>query len=577
MRRYRIVLLLLGLALLAGWNVLHAQIDDLRVFVVDTRNNLDLLADATLGEDERPEGWTANRDVISPQVISDLWYDTELLATALLGQGNRPEGWIGATSPRPEVLTRNVRHDLELLAESQLGDERPADWTPPPPLITCSRALQNLAATAQNYFGVVLQTPETVPDYCQAVEFEIEDQLEQRNLLTTLTPEEITAETLAVRGDLERLADENLGVNVRPPGWFGNRDPESPTLVGDTYLDLETLATPQLGENRPDGWIGTVGGSAFISYRNLRHDLELLADATRGLDQRPRGWQGENPLRRCNPIVQNLVVLAEQSLAFTTQAVSGGSFCDQVAGQVNLLAENPPVEEVDDTGLVSEVDRRFLAESQIAFTYLDVAATQYMGIMPAGVEFRAWYRNFNLSQMMFVSGEDFAVYVDRRWTTLTEDVFDSLPTLEGVAPLTFCDAYWCNGPGPTPTPTGSGPLELLLSEATPPAPPSQEEIADKTQVTYANIRVTYLQDNLEANTAQVALEICTDPTLIDCEPVTSVFNNNTGAPQPVLSQFNGLNVYEFPFGYNDNLVIEGSTLVSSDMWISDPSLEGRGG
>lgn len=570
MRRYRFVLLLLGIVLLIGGNGLYAQIDDLRVFVIDTRNNLELLADLTLGEGERPEGWTANREVVSPQVVSDLWYDNELLANTLLGAGTRPPGWFGATSARPEILVRNVRHDLDLLAATQFGRDLPEGWAAAPAIIACSRTLQNLAATAQDFFGVVLQTPEAVLDYCRAIEFEIEDQLQTRNLLTALTPEEITAQILAVRGDVERLADENLGVNVRPPGWIGNRDIDSPTLIGDTFLDLETLATTALSENRPDRWIGAVSNSPFISYRNMRHDLELLADVTQGIDVRPRSWQGEDPLRRCLPVVQSLVSLAEQSLAFSTQTVSEGNFCIQVSDQVNLLAENPPVPEVDDTDLVSAADRRFLAESEIVFTYLDVAATQYMGIMPAGVEFRAWYRNFNLSQMMFVSGDDFAVYVDRRWTTLSEDVFDSLPTLEGVAPLTFCDAYWCNGPGPTPTPTGSGPLELLLSEATPPAPPSQEEIADKIQVSWTNIRVTYLQDNLESNTAQVALEICNDTTRIDCEPVLSVFNNNLGAPQPVLSQFNGLNVYEFPFGYTSNLVIEGPTLVSSDIWLNDP-------
>jgi hypothetical protein len=196
-----------------------------------------------------------------------------------------------------------------------------------------------------------------------------------------------------------------------------------------------------------------------------------------------------------------------------------------------------------------------------------------MGIMPPGTKFKAWYRNFGDSTMMFVSGEEFAVYVDLRWTTLSPDIFARLPTLEGVKPLTFCDARWCNGPAPTPTPTGAGALQALLNAGTPQAVPSVEEVrGEKTQVSWNNIRVTYLLDNPNTRTAQVALEICTDTTQTACEPVLQIFDNATGALKPVLSQYNGLNVFEFPYGYTANLVIEGSTLFSPDIWISDPTI-----
>jgi hypothetical protein len=33
-----------------------------------------------------------------------------------------------------------------------------------------------------------------------------------------------------------------------------------------------------------------------------------------------------------------------------------------------------------------------------------------------------------------------------------------------------------------------------------------------------------------------------------------------------------LNVYEFPYGYTPNLIVEGATLTSPDIWISDPSI-----
>jgi hypothetical protein len=194
-------------------------------------------------------------------------------------------------------------------------------------------------------------------------------------------------------------------------------------------------------------------------------------------------------------------------------------------------------------------------------------------VMPVGTKFKAWYRNFGDSTMMFVSGNDFAVFIDRRWTTLADDIFSRLPTTEGVKPLTFCDATWCNGPGPTPTPTGSGAIQALLDAGTPVSPAQQAaETGDKRQVSWNNIRVTYLLDNAQTRTAQVALEICTDTTQTDCEPVTSIFDNGLGAEKPALSQYNGLNVYEFPYGYTANLTITGATLTSPDVWISDPTI-----
>jgi hypothetical protein len=175
--------------------------------------------------------------------------------------------------------------------------------------------------------------------------------------------------------------------------------------------------------------------------------------------------------------------------------------------------------------------------------------------------------------MMFISGQDFAVFVDRRWTDMPQDTFEKLPTLEGVKPLTFCDASWCNGPGPTPTPTGGGAIQQLLNEGTPPAPPDINQVQNqKTQVSWNNIRVTYLLDNAAARTAQVTLEICADTSQTDCEPVTRVYDNATGTAKPVLSTQNGLNVYEFAYGYTNNLLIEGDTRFSPDVWISDPTI-----
>ncbi|MCB9453143.1 MAG: hypothetical protein H6672_17050 [Anaerolineaceae bacterium] len=574
MGRKRLFLLVsLALVVMAGiaWAAPPAQqIDDFNSFVRNVRADLELLADEVFSGG-RPDGWTSNDDSRNlAKFVADLWFDNELLANAVFNN-ERQDGWIGAPSTSNAVIVaRNVRHDLELTADAFWGfDNRRNEWHGSAPRFRCSRSLQNLVTLLADVNNVNFQSPETAFNYCSLVSQEAEDQVLRIALSTPEVEQETPGLILAVRGDLERLADEKLGLNTRPAGWRGNRDPNSPTLASDIFLDLDTLANDLLGQNqRPDTWIGIIPNAAYFAYRNLRHDLELLANAV-GQVPRPRGWQGLDPILICDPTVQDLVLMAAFNYSFSREGIpEGASYCQQVSQAANQLVENPPVSET-----AGEQESRYRAKSRLAFSYLDPAATQYMGVMPYDIEFQAWYRNYGDSTMMFVSGQDFAVFIDRRWTTMDENVFRSLPTIEGVRPLTFCDATWCNGPGPTPTPTGSGAIELLLNANTPPAPVNPADVsAQKQQVSWNNIRVTYLLDNTANDTAQVTLEICKTTSQTDCEPVTLVFDNNLNAAKPVLSQFNGLNVYEFGYGYTDNLIIEGATLFSPDVWISDPTI-----
>ncbi len=580
MRRSKIILFSLVCALLWAVGVAAAPVAQSNLFeqqVFDTRADLELLANSVLGTGVRPTEWTGNSDLSSATIVSDLWFDNELLANAIFGPNLRPPQWIGASVPVNEIIARNVRHDLEFAADDFFGtNQRPDEWRGTTPLIRCDRTLQNLLTVLDRFYNIQSSTVDSALNYCASVDAEIQDDL-VNIVFGTPDTNGVLANPIdllsAVRGDLERLADELLGLNTRPERYIGNRDINAINFSGDVRLDLELLADDQLGFGiRPPGWIGGTSNSPATSYITLRHDLEALADATLGINVRPTGWQGVNVLERCDPLVRDLAFVTQAAYdGFTVSEIDPDAlnYCAQVSESVNAIVENPP--KLD----VVEQENLLTASSNYAFSYLDVSATEYMGIMPGGTRFRALYRNYGESNMLFVQGDNFALYVDMRFTSLSETTFRSLPTLENIDPLAFCDAFWCNGPGPTPTPTGSGPLLSVLVGSTPVATPNVGVLsASKQLVSWNQVRVTYVFDNLQTHTAQVALEVCAQTAQVatTCEPVISIYDNNVGTSKPVLSVFNGLNVYEFPYGYQSNLVIEGTTLYSQDVWISDPTI-----
>ncbi len=547
--------------------------------IFDTRADLDLLA-TTAYKGVLPANWTGNTDVKSRTVIADLWFDNEHLADQVFGVGNRPPGWLGITGSNPPLIARNIRHDLEITADQVFGvGSRPAGWRGAAPLLRCDLTVQNAVSLLQTFYNQQPITPESALNYCSTLASEVEDKL----AAVAFTPDQLATimdRLLAVRGDLERLADEKLGLNNRPSGWVGNKDKTSATFSADLFLDQEALANELVGaDQRPPGWIGAITNTPPTTFLNLRHDLELLADNALGVGQRPNGWQGGEATLRCDPLVQNIVTIVTLQYNFVSPQIdaSAPNYCTLLAAAANQIAENPPI---SDVVAETDQDKRQSAVSNYAFAYLDFRAQQYMGIMPAGIRFKAWYRNFHGSKMMFVTGDDFAVYVDYTFTTLPPYVFDSLPSLQGVNPQTFCTASWCSGPGPTPTPTGEGPLGAVIGAngGTQPAlittPGAGTPNPARSQVSWNNIRVTYIQDNTTTRTAQVTLELCTTPaaTATVCEPVISVIDASTGSIFQPLAQNNGANVYEFKYGYTANLQIEGNTLYSKDIWISDPTI-----
>lgn len=592
--RRALVGLLLGSVFVTVWTRPHAQENLFELALANTRADQETLADRVFGLGVRPEDWLGTDDFDNPAYLADLWFDNERMADALYGQGTRPEDWISATTQIPDLVARNIRHDLELMADTEFGtDLRPAEWIGAGPLPTCDRTLLNAVYLLDTVYDLRPTTSEGVVNYCETLGFEIEDNLIEAALGAPQQVDDVPALILAVRGDLERLADEIFGVNTRPRGWLDNTDVQSPSLAVDIFTDLTTLADTRLGLNeRPAGWISSpIGGSQVNSFRNLRFNLELITDALLGEGNRPTNWQGTDPLNSCEPSLQNLVFLVQNTYQLTLPPPTVTNYCAEVAQTTNLLVENPPQPEQIAPGEATEEiiflddEDRFVAESSFAFSYLDPAALEYMGTMPGGVQFRAWYRNFGESTMMFVSGEGFAVFIDRRFTTLSQAIFNSLPTLEGVRPLTFCDASWCNGPGPTPTPTGFGPLLDLVLEAELPQTVAPTAIVieggdnaeEAQEVDFAAIRTNILLEvpvGQEVQ-AQVTLEICTSSAQVACEPVIRITNQTTGQEVPPISTLNGLNVYQLPFGFSGNFLIEGANLFSNEIFIDDPSALGE--
>jgi hypothetical protein len=586
MRRLSIIItLLFGVAILVTQAAPLQQANLYELFILQARNDLELLADGALGEGARPDSWTFNFDLSSDVFVADLWYDNEMLAEHIYGAGVRPDEWFGATTLDPYLLSRNIRHDLEMAAQHLFENERPIGWNGAEPIYQCDRTTQNLIRYIEMLYDARPTVDPTVPNYCDLVEFEIESDLIRVSLapIQGLDFGSLQEKIVSTRGDLERTANEVLGVSIRPEAWIGY-DEESLSFVQDLNTDIEALANIiYQGAQRPDIWGRNIPDSAAISFFNMRYNLETMTSEALGDGERPYNWEGvSDTLYRCEPMNQALIQIMIDLFGYRPDREIGerttAQFCRDNILTANNYADNPPTTELGE--LIDDPrDRVFSGEAEYAWAFLDVGALDYMGMMPEGTRFRAWYRNFQDSTMMYVTGldQDFGVYIDRRFTSLDSDVFRRLPTLDGVRPVTYCNAYWCNGPGPTPTPRGGSAVERLVQGSGTAVPETTviEEIREETgklQVSWNHIRVTYLLDRQENRSVQVVLEICYETQQIRCEPVSGVLDQTMGVYKPVVGLYNGLNIFEMPYGYSTNVIVESANIISPDVWISDPTL-----
>lgn len=269
---------------------------------------------------------------------------------------------------------------------------------------------------------------------------------------TEALPTVITART-----DLELLADRAFGEGIRPPTWSGSLDVTDNQLPLLVRIDLEnmigTLLTP---EERPTGWFGVVPSSPLAVARDLRHDIELLADLVMGAPSlRPAGWQGDDPIMRCSRSVQALVGLLARSGYAVNIDFSQPTACAQLEVETSRFVETQIIQpsipqQVGSseggavTGGNAVLVEPFQVTSQFVVAFGDRNARERLGVIPLGTGFRPVARSyFGFSNMMLVRGVDFQVFVDYTTTSVPFRVFETLPDIDQAGSSIDCDAAWC--------------------------------------------------------------------------------------------------------------------------------------
>ncbi len=274
------------------------------------------------------------------------------------------------------------------------------------------------------------------------------DATEDPNAVTlSLEQSEALPILVAARNDLEVLANDRLGQGTRPGGWTGGANPNDPQLPILIRIDLEILADALLGANtRPDDWAGLVVSVPLAVARDIRHDLELLADAAIGASTlRPGGWQGDDPVYRCNRAAQNLAVVLDRVYGFElTLDFSQPTYCADLERQVNSFVEERIIQpSTANTAPAPDLSQPYQVESQFVVAFGDVNARTNLGVVPPSTGFTPLARSSSeFSNMMLIAGTDFQVFVDYTYTPVTAETFAALPPVADGQTV-FCDADWC--------------------------------------------------------------------------------------------------------------------------------------
>jgi len=257
------------------------------------------------------------------------------------------------------------------------------------------------------------------------------------------------SELISLRNDLELLATAVQGT-VRPDGWSGNLDVTNPQLPLLIRLDMELLLADTLGFDAPAGWFGTAFSEAVYQARDMRHDIELLADALLGDGQRPDGWDGmTNPLWACDRSTQTLVnMLAQGDFYVAIADPADPNYCqilellvvDYV--QKNLFTIDT-TESYFTAAVRTTLPGSVAVNTDFAVGFFDISATQRAAVIPNGTVITPIGRNAanEFSRMVLFEGDGFLLFAEYTFTSLTEEEFETLPAAPAVQ--TTCTADWC--------------------------------------------------------------------------------------------------------------------------------------
>ena len=175
----------------------------------------------------------------------------------------------------------------------------------------------------------------------------------------------------------------------------------------------------------------------------------ILIASTGGHSAMPvyaQGGTGTPPAESptCSRTVNNLVALLVRDYQFKPESKpEDADYCAKLEDEANTFAEKQ-ISGTSGEGIEGA--------SNGAFAYLDAGAKQYVGTMPKGTTFTAIARNATVgSQMLYVTGDNFAVFVDYAFTTILPADAQKLPDVETVEVKPFCSQDWCRNPGPPPT------------------------------------------------------------------------------------------------------------------------------
>ncbi|PJF39574.1 MAG: hypothetical protein D6737_06590 [Chloroflexi bacterium] len=392
----------------------------------------------------------------------------------------------------------------------------------------------------------------------------------------------VILDLIDARLDLENLATNQLG-SSRPTGWTNNGDGNSPSLLVDVRLDLELLANTVFGINkRPAEWFGASRTTREANTRDIRHDLEFLADSALQPNVRPPGWIGGDAILRCDRATQNLIRLLEQGGVFTLSVDPNlSNFCAVAAEQANLFVEvtllsNPvgvgggtsstPTQNQGGGSVVSGQSFGGIRPStNVTVGFLDRHAHTRIGVIPEDVTMTAVARSYTqFSNMAVMQGDGFEIFVDYTYTTLSDAQFEALPDVNNFNISPICEADWCTAPAPhrgfIPASSGFGGGQ------------GGGGFGGQSLVPLDNIVIFYDGGDNEGTTL-VRMQLCPQNTqggsnANNCQPVTQVIGEN-GFPIPPVGSAGGIPQFRLPYGFSRSSA-RSASFFTADLWIAFP-------